>query len=281
MAIFQNQATITYGGVTRTSNVVTGEYTEALTMTKTPVVDTYAAGGTVTYLVSLVNSGANALEGIVLTDDLGGYAVTGGTAYPLTYEADSLVYTVNGVVQTAPTVNAGPPMTVGPISVPAGGNALVAYRVQINDYAPLAAGSTIVNTVTAAGGGAVEQITASATVTVVEAADLSITKGISPAVVGQDGAVTYTFRIENLGNAPIGEADDLVLTDAFAPVLSDISVTMNGAPLPAEDYDYSGGVFATVAGAVTVPAATYETDPATGLVSVTPGVTLLTVSGTI
>ena len=41
------------------------------------------------------------------------------------------------------------------------------------------------------------------------------------------------------------------------------------------------GEFATVAGQITVPAATYVQDPLTGLWSVQPGVAVLTVTGTV
>ena len=43
----------------------------------------------------------------------------------------------------------------------------------------------------------------------------------------------------------------------------------------------STGQFATVAGQITVPAATYSQDPATGVYVVQPGVSTLTVTGTV
>ena len=52
---------------------------------------------------------------------------------------------------------------------------------------------------------------------------------------------------------------------------------------PTTDYTYNAdtGDFATVAGAITVPAATYTQDPTTGAYSVTPGSAILTVTGTV
>ena len=46
-------------------------------------------------------------------------------------------------------------------------------------------------------------------------------------------------------------------------------------------YDEATGLFTTVAGEITVPAATYTTNPETGAVVVAPGVSTLTVTGTI
>ena len=62
-------------------------------------------------------------------------------------------------------------------------------------------------------------------------------------------------------------SDNLVVTDNFDPILNPISVTYNGTAW-AEGinytYDETTGQFATTAGQITVPAATYTQDPATG-----------------
>ena len=128
MATFTNQATLTYNGQTTTSNVTVGELTETLTAAKTAVVPTYGTDGRVTYILSLVNSGTAPLTGLTITDDLGGYTFNAGTVYPLSYTAGSVRYYQNGVLQAAPAVTAGPPLTFTGITVPAGGNAVIAYE---------------------------------------------------------------------------------------------------------------------------------------------------------
>lgn len=50
MAIFYNQATLSYNDTVTNSNIVTGEITETLTVTKTALTPTYTAGDTVTYM---------------------------------------------------------------------------------------------------------------------------------------------------------------------------------------------------------------------------------------
>ena len=72
MASFTNMATLSYNGSQINSNVVTGELRDALTITKTAVSGGYRPGDTVTYVVTLSNTGTAALTGLTLTDDLGG-----------------------------------------------------------------------------------------------------------------------------------------------------------------------------------------------------------------
>lgn len=283
MPTFTNMATLTYNGSTVNSNIVTGEIREVLTAVKTAVGDSYAVGETVTYVVSIVNTETTAFTGLTLTDDLGAYSVEQTTVYPLTYVEGSVRYYVNGVLQTAPTVTAGPPMVLSGISVPAGGNALVIYEVRVNAYAPPAQDSTVVNTVTVSGTGLTATLTAQETVTVRTGADLVITKALNPLVVPENGQLTYTFTIQNFGNAAVLATDDAILADTFDPVLNDIAVTFNGNIWTLGTnyaYDLTTGQFTTLAGQIAVPAATFaqNTD---GTWSVTPGVSTLTVTGTV
>ncbi len=284
MATFTNRATLTYNGTVVNSNTVTGEIREVLSATKRALVNTYSADDTVTYIVSIVNTGAEDYTNLTVTDDLGAYDQGGNTLYPLTYVDGSVSYYVNGVLQPTPAVTDAQPLTVTGISVPAGGNALVIYAAEVNEFAPLAAGSTVVNTVSITGGGLTQPVMATETITAAEGAQLSITKSLSPDVVEEDGQLTYTFVIRNFGNAPIVATDNAVVSDVFNPILDPITVTFNGA-VWAEGtnytYDTATGLFETVPGPITVPAASYAQDPVTGVWTVTPGVSTLVVTGTV
>ena len=108
MAIFSNQATLVYNGNFTNSNVVYGEILDVLSAAKTSIEGSYAPGGIVTYAVTLRNTGNGALNGLTLTDDLGGFDFNGETLYPLTYEEGSATFFVDGVLQPAPAVTAGP-----------------------------------------------------------------------------------------------------------------------------------------------------------------------------
>ncbi|MBO4433452.1 MAG: hypothetical protein J5852_07975 [Clostridia bacterium] len=282
MATFTNQATLTYNGIRVSSNIATGEMLEVLEISKTAAGTTYVPADELTYSVSLINTGSTPLTGITLTDDLGGYTFgTVGTVYPLTLADTAVVYYVNGVLQPAPTVSAGPPMTVSGINIPAGGNAVIIYRVNITEYAPLDATGTVTNTASA---GTVGDTTATAseTVSAASVANLDITKSMSPTVVSENDTITYTFDITNTGNTAANTT--VVLSDTFDPVLTDITVALNGSPLtPSTQYTYdtSTGEFSTVAGVISVPAATFTQDPTTGVITTNPGSTTVTVTGTI
>ncbi len=285
MAQFTNQATVTYNGITVNSNIVTGEITQVLSAYKESTPETYSSGDIITYVVGIQNSGTTDYTGVTVTDDLGTYAFGTGSVTPLTYTGDPVIYTVNGQVQASPTVTAGPPLTVTGISVPAGGNATLVYRARVNEFAPLATGAVINNTVTLSGAGLTEAVTATDTVTANAEPNLSILKSLTPTTVVENGQLQYTFTIENYGTAPATTTDSVVITDVFNPIInSPLTVTLDGAVWPLTDnytYDEATGRFSTVAGRVTVPAATVTQDPVTGAYSITPGVTVLTVSGTI
>lgn len=279
MAIFTNQATLVYNGGSANSNIAVGEILEVLSADKTAVSGTYAPGELVTYVVTIRNTGTAAFTNLTVTDDLGG-----GINPPLTYETGTALYFVNGVPQAAPTVTAGPPLVFTGITVPAGGDTTLVYQARANGYASPLAGGTIDNTVTITGGGLTAPVTATETVTVQVGPELAITKTITPAQVSDNGTVTYTFLIQNSGNEALVATDDAAVTDTFDPVLTGITVTLNGTVLAqgtGYTYDETTGAFSTVPGVITVPAATYTQDPATGIYTGTPGLATLTVTGTI
>lgn len=284
MAIFSNQATLTYTGGTTNSNIVYGELLEVLSAAKTSVETFYLPGNLVTYVVTLRNTGTTALTGLTVTDDLGGYPFGSGTLYPLTYEADSLLVFVNGVLQAAPAVTAGPPLGITGITVPAGGDTVIVYQARVNSFASPDAGGTIVNTATITGGGLVTPVTATETITAEAAPALTITKSISPAQVVDNQQITYTFLIQNTGTVPVVATDNAAVTDTFDPILSDLTVTFNGTPwAQGVQYNYNAatGLFTTVPSQILVPAATVTQDPVTGEYTVTPGTATLTVTGTV
>ena len=203
---------------------------------------------------------------------------------PLTYVEGSLKYYSNGTLQPAPEVTAGAPLVIGGITVPAGGNALLIYEAEPNGYAPPAAGGTITNTASITGNGLTTPLTAQATVAVGETLRLSISKCMSPTSVVENGTVTYTFYLQNSGNTATAAADYVIVTDTFDPILSGLTVTLDGAPLTlGTDYTYdtATGAFATTAGTITVPAAAAAQDAETGLWRITPGVTKLVITGTV
>lgn len=283
MATFFNQATLTYNNNVINSNITTGEIQEVLTVTKTAVQTSYTQGGEVTYVINIRNTGTLAYNDLTVTDDLGAYPSGTQTLVPLTYQDGTATLFINGVPQAAPTVTAGPPLTISGINVPAGGVATILYSATLNQFAPLDTDGAITNTATVTGGG-ITPISASETITAAQQANLTISKSLCPTVVTENGQITYTFVIQNTGNTPVVATDNAIITDTFDPILSNLTVTFNGDPWTAPGnytYDPATGQFTSNAGQITVPAATYTQDPATGAVVIQPGVSTLTITGTI
>lgn len=284
MAIFTNRATLSYRNGTVSSNVVTGEILEVLSATKNALTDTYSAGDRVTYVITILNSGATAVSGVTLTDDLGAYPFGQTTLLPLTYVEGSVAYYLNGVLQPDPAVTQGTNLTFSNLTVPANGNLILIYEATVNEFAPLASDGEIVNTATVSGAGLCDSLTVSNTIVASNSPSLGITKGISPATVTENGQLTYTFTVQNFGNTAAETTDQLVVSDTFEPTLDPITVTYNGALWTTGveyNYDPITGVFSTVPGNITVPAATYMQDPVTGEWNLIPGESTLTVIGNV
>ena len=283
MAVFTNQAQLSYNDSIKNSNIAVGEILEVLSATKTAVREEYGQNDSVTYVVSLVNSGATALNGLTLTDNLGEYPFGAGTLVPLTYIPGTIRYYINGTLQMAPAVAAGPPLVISGINLPAGGNGILVYEAEVNQYAPLDAEGSITNTAVVSGAG-ITPVTVEETVTTEDGPNLTITKSICPVPVTENGTLTYTFVIQNTGNTAAVATDNVAVTDLFDPILTNLSVSFNGTTWTdgvQYNYDETTGLFATVPGQITVPAATFTQDPTTGVWVINPGVSTLVVAGTV
>ena len=284
MALFTNQAQLSYGNVVTNSNIAIGEILEAVSISKTSTSISYGQNDTVTYVINIINSGASALGTLSVSDNLGAYNFGATTLIPLEYVDGSARYFLNGVLQAPLAVSStGTSLVFSGIDIPAGANASIVYEATTNEFAPLGADGSITNIATVSGGG-ITPIDATETIDAQIAPLLSITKAISPVPVSPNGLVTYSFAIENTGNTEITEADNAQVSDLFNPILNNISVTYNGTPW-AEGVNYTynetTGLFQTVPGQVVVDSATYTQDPTTGAWSLTPATSTLIVTGNI
>ncbi len=286
MAVFCNQATISYGGTVRQSNIACGEIVETVNMTKTALIGTYDSGSVLTYIVNVNNGGDSPLLNLTFDDDLGTYSEGQASYTPLTYVDGSMKVFMDGTEQPVPAVTADPELHAEGIDIPAGGSVTLIYAAQVNEYAPLGeneegTAQSIVNTAMVRGAGIAEAVTATATVLADVSPDLTVAKSVCPTTVTENSRVTYTFVIANTGSAT-QEGDGVILSDLFNPVLTDITVLMNGQLLTeGEGYTYNDGTgeFATAAGTLNVPGAEYAQDAETGVWTTDPGTVTLTVSG--
>lgn len=285
MATFFNQASLSYGGNVVNSNTTEAELLSGLELTKTAISTSYGPGESIVYAITLSNMGNTAYNNLTVVDNLGAYTLSGGgAAVPLTYVAGSLLYYLNGVLQPAPTVTAAGDLQISGINLPANSTATFIYETEANEFAPIAAASNITNVSSVDGGTGIGELTATATVPVEEAPSLTIAKAVCPQVITDNGQLTYTLIVQNLGNTPIVATDGVIVSDVFNPILSNVTVTLNGEPLSegaGYTYNAATGEFATTDGTITVPAATYTQDETTGAITTTPGVAVITVTGTV
>lgn len=285
MATIENFATVSYtsGGMsaTKTSNLAQIELNSSLSFSKTTLGSTYEEGAPVTYILSVTNSSSSPATNVIITDDLATFTEGALTLTPLSYVSPALLL-IGGQDATASltvddTVAGALTFTIS--SIPAGATANVVYKALPNDFAPLAVGSTITNSAELTSDSECSDGTATATVTVAEAANVEVVKTMSPNPVVCGEAVTYTIRIYNYGNA---DATDVVLTDTFSPAPDTISVQRNGVLVETTGYTYTGGTLSVPStNGDTVPAATFTRDATTGEISTTPGLVEYVITGII
>ena len=282
MATFYNQASLTVGGKVTNSNITEGELLTQVTITKTPLTTDYGPEDNIVYLVTVTNNSSTDKTGLVLTDDLGAFTSNETQIIPLTFVDGTARYFINGQLQTEPTVQAGPPLVISGINIPAGGVANLIYETRANEFAPRGQNAFILNTVTASGNNLCDPLIATAEVPTRDEPNLTIAKAMCPETITCGGAVNYTFIIQNTGNTPVVATDNLIVKDVFNPALNDIVVRLNGEIIVegvGYEYNPTTGEFATLNGAIAIPAATFTRDSETGLITVTPGVATITVTG--
>lgn len=282
--IITNQASIAYEyngqSASAQSNVATVTLSDPLRVEKISLPSVYRAGEEITYSLSFENDGPGALNGITVTDDLGSYTAGGVTVTPLTYLPPALLL-IDGISagNITPVVGEeGITFTVPALA--AGSRAQILYRAYVNGNAPLEIGASITNTAQVSAAGLGAPVSDSNTITADEYAAVTITKSMTPGAQGGAQTLTYTFVINNYGNAP---AENIVLSDAFDPAPESITLQLNGVTQPATDYTYVDGVLTYPAEnaslMLSLPAATITQDPATGEVSVVPSSLTVTVVG--
>ena len=293
MAVFYNQATISYNGNVTGSNIITGEIIEVLSLRSTAVTESYTGGSTIVFTISIVNTGKDDYTGLTVTDDLGSYSFTPGpetsdnapvTLTPLVYDEGSADLYVNGIQQPVQVSYTGSALIFSGLTVPEEGSAVIIYTARPNTYAPLGSEAVIVTTASLNGPRLPEPLSDSAEVRYDGTPDLAISKSLTPSAVSGSGEVTYTFIIQNYGSDPVTAPDTAEFRDVFDPVLSISEVSFNGTPIQeGTGYSYcmAEGIFTSAPGQITVPSAEYSQDPDTGVWSVRPGTSTLVISGTL
>ena len=283
-----NQATLTYryagGEGSAASNIATATLKGQLSADMNSLFTDYRVDDELTYTISITNNSDAAVTNIQVEDDLGTYAIAGpANVTPLTYTGPAKLY-INGVYSSDLTpVTADNSVTFTIPSLAAGAAAMIMYVTEVNQYALQDSGSILVNGTSVTADGMTDELYASYELDAEDFADVRIIKSMSPDMVTGGGMLTYTFALYNYGNTA---ATNVVLTDAFDPAPSNITVSIGASVAPATEYSYENGVLtlpseAASALSITIPAATFKQDAATGRVTADPGVVMMSVTGTV
>lgn len=286
--IISNQATLNYrygtSSASAVSNIVTALIGTQLSIEKTSLTETYRIGQDITYVISISNNGGTVTGDITVFDDLGSFTFNGNEYTPLTYLGPAQLF-VNGVFESdiEPDFNEN-----GIIfeleGLDAEANLQIIYRARVNEFANGEQESSITNTVTVENNcfcPCDEPTTDSAIIVSENFADVRIVKSVCPNPIICGEELTFSFEISNYGNI---EAREIVLTDTFVPLLNDITVRINGNVIPESDYDYNNGVLTLPnenGDEIIIPAAEFQRNPTTGVVTVTPSKIIISVSGTL
>lgn len=283
-----NQATLNY--TSGTSNVSTSSNTASITMqgpleiTKDSLETGYKINERITYNVFLTNTSASTLTGITIIDNLGTHELAAARSItPLTYTGPAKVFvdhTSSAAIAGTVSVNKDF-VTFNYDSLAPGSTIMLQYTVKVNEYAEAVIGtSQITNLASATATGVNTPVTATHTLPLASYADVLIEKSMSPDPVVDGSILTYTFDISNFGTI---DATEVSLRDSFNPSPEISSVIVDNTTTT--DYTHIGGLFLYPGSEstynYTIPKATFTKDAATGLVSVVPGKSSITVKGII
>ena len=200
------------GSVTTACRVTVPVLTPALTIVKTAATTSGSnavatPGGTVSYTITVTNTGQTSYTGAGFTDPLGGVL-------------DDATYN-NNAAATAGTVTFISPALSWTGNLSPGAAAVITYTVTVNN--PDTGNLSLANTVTSATPGSNcpaggQDTRCTATVTVVGASTLTFTQTAAAPSAVAGGTVAYTITIANSGASPFNGAS---FTDPLSSVLDD------------------------------------------------------------
>lgn len=280
MAEITNKAFLNYnsGSTTHSTESNTARVTlqGPMTIAKYALEENYRFEEELTYNILITNTSSAPLNGVVVVDDLGTYEFTTGISItPLTYLGVAKILqgtAFQPVLGTVATDKRSVTFQIG--TIPALTSVVLQYNVSVNEFA----GPSILNTAEVTATGIASAVTATHELPVDSYAQVEIEKIMSPDPIVDGGVLSYQFILTNYGNL---DATSIVLSDAFHPAPDITVVKLN--QVDTTNYTYSGGIFTlpdpTQPNTVTVPKATFQTDPDTGATSVIPGTTTILVQG--
>jgi uncharacterized repeat protein (TIGR01451 family) len=220
---------------------------QSYSASKTADTNEVVPGGTITYTVTLTNTGQvdyTDADPATFTDDLS------GVLDDATYNGDA----TGGATYVAPSLSWSG-------ALPVGATVTVTYSVTVND--PDTGDSVLPNAVVTGDGGNCAVGSADpACAVVVPSGSFTVAKSASSTSVDQGGTITYTVTVTNTGAVDYTDADPASFSDDLSAVLDDATYNgdaSNGATVTGTTLSWSGPLAVdasvTVTYSVTVDAA--------------------------
>lgn len=281
MAAIHNKALQTDNFNTESSKAVSEKGSD-ISFTKISLNTSYSIGDTITYLLSVINSGSVIFNDVSITDNLGAYYFGTKKLHPLSYVDSSAVLCVNGKSEPINVKCTKANLVFSGFSLPANSGAIISYRTKANFFAPLKEKSTIKNKATLEATKLPSPVTATATIPVLLRPILFTAKTLSYESSTENRQLTRTITLFNIGSKDVREG--VFVNDTLNPTPSDIRVTCNGTLWTAGinyTFDKATGIFTTLEGQLTVPKATFTQNATTGKWTVTPGSTKIRITSTV
>lgn len=267
------------------SNTANASVQEAITVNKYVLTGSYFLNKEIFYCVSIANNKPTAIKSLKINENLGAYSnsVSSDTKFiPLDYSGPSFLY-INGEFDSQIIPETYSDKIIFKINnFPAYSNILLIYSAKVNNKAPLAKKSSIINTSNITSGEILKPIICSKEVSADEKADIDIVKYMYPNPAMPGELITYNFTVYNYGNI---EATNIKLNDVLLPAPNNINVSVNSKNLSRKDYSYISGTLNIPSYdsdfSISIPPAQFLQDSTTGIFSTNPGVINIVVSGKI
>lgn len=267
------------------SNMTTSTLEEIINISKITLDKTYNENSEIISIITVNNNNTDMIRDLKIIDNLGTYVFNQGffdkKLTPLNYVGPSFLYTGgNFSSQIEPIINIDK-LIFNINNIPAKSNINIIYRISTNEYAPLDTKSKITSITTLESNILTKNLSTTTDITVKEHADLSIVKNMTPNTIIPGEQVTYNFSLYNYGNI---EAKNVILSDKFMPEPQNINIYINSSQLIKNDFSYINGMLVIPAETsnlnITVPPAKFTQDNS-GIISVEPGITNISVTGKI
>ena len=197
-AVVSNRAVVTADNMDgsdedTTTNTIENEAT--ITVVKSSVKSSYKAGDSISYTITVTNTGSKTAKNVIVTDTLPTSGLTN-----IGYTASEVKSYSNGVIE------------FNPFDLAVGATKTFTITAKIVD--DIEDGTSIRNAVVAKGGNT-DEVTDSETDEIVNDPNITITKSNTPnkdTKVKAEDEITYTIRVENTGN---GVANNVKVSDVI------------------------------------------------------------------